>query len=318
MSCTTLFTQDVARWQGSVREHMFGLAVEPDLAAGDFEGHMRIRHVDGGVIARVATGASTVRNAPQAAKLVSDDVFKLLWQIEGSAEIDHAGFHTRLEAGQMALYRLAQPYQLHTSGRYRMAMLAFDLRDRPEWLSLAERFNGQPLPVTAGGRAGLAALGSLLDAPEDEPLEGVVHPVADLVFQFLWRARREREVADHQPAARLNKVRQTALARLCDPEFSPSQLAQALGVSRRSLYTEFQRWGLSPAAFIRDLRLELCRSQLLDDSYRNCTATEIAFENGFSGSAYFSRAFRARYGVAPTSLRKAKPGAASRHSSPLL
>jgi len=80
------------------------------------------------------------------------------------------------------------------------------------------------------------------------------------------------------------------------------QLAALCGLGRRQLNRLFgERLGRSTMAFYRDLRLQKA-CNLLDHS--PLPITEIALATGFASSAHFSRAFRVRYGSAPSSLRR--------------
>ncbi|MBL8942370.1 MAG: helix-turn-helix domain-containing protein [Myxococcales bacterium] len=61
-------------------------------------------------------------------------------------------------------------------------------------------------------------------------------------------------------------------------------------------------------------RLDRCRAQLLDPAHAHRSISEIAFALGFTSAAHFSRAFRARFGRSPRTLRAAPSGAAADHS----
>ena len=80
------------------------------------------------------------------------------------------------------------------------------------------------------------------------------------------------------------------------------QLAQIGGVGARQLNRLFHdRLGVSTMEFYRNLRLEKAH-HLLGRSV--LPITQIALATGFAGSAHFSQSFRARYGTAPSSLRR--------------
>ena len=80
------------------------------------------------------------------------------------------------------------------------------------------------------------------------------------------------------------------------------QLARLAGIGERQLNRLFrEKIGQSTMSFYRNLRLEKARNLLTNSPL---TLTEIALATGFSGSAHFSRVHSARYGTAPSSLRK--------------
>ncbi|MEM6394400.1 MAG: substrate-binding domain-containing protein [Planctomycetota bacterium] len=85
---------------------------------------------------------------------------------------------------------------------------------------------------------------------------------------------------------------------------SIAEVADELAVSRRTLEARFRQvLGCTPANYQRDLRLQLA-DRLIAST--RLSLTEIAFRCGFSGSANFSRSFRAAFGIAP-SERRADP-----------
>ena len=81
-----------------------------------------------------------------------------------------------------------------------------------------------------------------------------------------------------------------------------SDLATSVGVSARRLETLFrENLGLTPGAYALGLRLAAARRMLTDTSH---PLAEIALRTGFSSPATLSRAFKARFGKPPGSLRK--------------
>ncbi len=106
----------------------------------------------------------------------------------------------------------------------------------------------------------------------------------------------------------LSRLAQRAVRRIEDGASDLSALARALGVSerhvRRALTAEL---GVAPAELIRTRRLLLAK-QLLTDT--RMPVTDVAFASGFASLRRFNAAFRERYRLAPTALRKsaaAKP-----------
>ena len=81
-----------------------------------------------------------------------------------------------------------------------------------------------------------------------------------------------------------------------------AQLAQALGLSQRTLQRRFGTAGVSFSDLVRALRIhEAC--QLLED--QGTPLDVVGFCAGFSDSAHFSRDFRATTGTTPSDFREA-------------
>lgn len=96
---------------------------------------------------------------------------------------------------------------------------------------------------------------------------------------------------------------------LADPELRTSSIAQALRISPRSVQLVFERLATTASGFILQKRLEGAALRL---SQRPCeeTITALAYEFGFSDSAYFSRCFSARYMMSPREYRRSGGSAA--------
>ncbi|MEV0938009.1 helix-turn-helix transcriptional regulator [Streptomyces phaeochromogenes] len=85
--------------------------------------------------------------------------------------------------------------------------------------------------------------------------------------------------------------------RLADIGLSSAMLARELNVSVRTLQRAFAAGGESVTAYIRERRLESARQALV---VSRLTVSEVAAHWQFADSSHFSRAFKQRYGLAPT------------------
>jgi AraC family transcriptional regulator, positive regulator of tynA and feaB len=85
-------------------------------------------------------------------------------------------------------------------------------------------------------------------------------------------------------------------------ELTPDYIAHRLGCSRAHLYRVFARNGLTVAGYLREVRLQNCRSALAAAGSREPVA-DIAFRCGFTNPVYFARLFRERFGLRPSELR---------------
>lgn len=80
---------------------------------------------------------------------------------------------------------------------------------------------------------------------------------------------------------------------------SVEQLADVAGVSLRSLYSGFKDFlGISPMQYLRDLRMERARSELLGSETSNVAA--VALRWGFAHLGRFSSEYKQRYGESPS------------------
>jgi AraC-like DNA-binding protein len=120
---------------------------------------------------------------------------------------------------------------------------------------------------------------------------------------MLVRSLTERDLHGSDVAlARRTQAERYILAHLSDPRLSPSAVAAALHISRRSLYASAFPDGQGIATYIRRKRLRRARALLLDQA-RPLPVAQIAATVGLPDPAHFSRLFRAEYGRSPRNLR---------------
>jgi AraC-like DNA-binding protein len=85
---------------------------------------------------------------------------------------------------------------------------------------------------------------------------------------------------------------------VANPDFSVEDLSRALFMSRSAVYKKlFILTGKTPVEYIRIVRLEKA-ARLLRKT--NKTVAEVAYETGFNNPKYFSRYFKAQFGVLPS------------------
>lgn len=89
------------------------------------------------------------------------------------------------------------------------------------------------------------------------------------------------------------------------PDFDVTSLASALCMGRSKLYMQFKQMiGLTPNEFILKVKLDEAMSMLKNQPGLNIS--EISTALGFSSPRYFSKCFKAFFGVAPQGVRKKK------------
>ena len=82
--------------------------------------------------------------------------------------------------------------------------------------------------------------------------------------------------------------------------FTVVALADIAGVSPRSLQQSFQRYlGMSPMAYLRQLRLGLAHEALIEADPADETVARVAYRFGFTHLGRFAAAYRGRYGTSP-------------------
>lgn len=200
----------------------------------------------------------------------------------------------------------AAPWVLARAGLldgYRATVHWEDLEDlaaaHPHVTVVPDRFVIDRGRITAGGAAPAADL--MLHLIGRRHGQAVARQVA---ASFLTTARAGNE-AQIAPDPGLDPRVAAAVARMqatLDAPEPVSRVAMAVGLSARRLETLFRGGvGMTPGAYALSLRLQAARRMLTDTRH---PLAEVALRTGFSSPATLSRAFRARFGMAPGALRR--------------
>lgn len=158
-----------------------------------------------------------------------------------------------------------------------------------------------PLPVvTSFGRDGNPYARALARIAANatrtrRPVPADEHTVLDLVAVLMAGQSADRAVA-HRAAAR-----SYIADHLTDPGLGASRIAAATGISERQLSRVFAADGTSVPRHILSRRLDLARSLLAGPDAGS--VSEVAARCGFSSAAYFSHAFRERFGQRASDVR---------------
>ncbi|MGD0242001.1 MAG: AraC family transcriptional regulator [Streptosporangiaceae bacterium] len=88
---------------------------------------------------------------------------------------------------------------------------------------------------------------------------------------------------------------------LADPALGAAQIAAATGISERHLSRVLAAGGTTVPSLVRSRRLEVAYGMLANGAR---PVAEIAARCGFTSAAYFSHAFRARFGLRASEVRR--------------
>lgn len=120
------------------------------------------------------------------------------------------------------------------------------------------------------------------------------HVVTDLVL-MLGRARSPQDGLVHSAMTYLNE-------HYASPDVSLSELAAVLGISPSQLSRRFRTVrGITPVAYLRDLRLQKARELLTETDH---TLQVVAEQTGYRSAFYLSRVFSAQTGQSPSEYRR--------------
>ena len=142
----------------------------------------------------------------------------------------------------------------------------------------------------------LASLPARVGSLADDDACGLARDLAEVVGTIMLRP--EAPLSDAVRRGRLIAMENFIERRLGDPTLGPDALCAAFGVSRASLYRQFEtRSGV--AAYIRERRLIAAKRALAGHPRTRGLVRDVAQKFGFHDPAHFNRLFRRRFGLTP-------------------
>ncbi|MDG9709557.1 helix-turn-helix domain-containing protein [Streptomyces sp. DH10] len=242
---------------------------------------------------------------------------------EGVISLDRGD--TALHAGDLVVLDSSRLYHAHRHAlQDSWSQLTVQLPRR--LLPLPEKTVQRLLAVPISGHRGMGGVFtrwlSDLNArateftPADIPT--LTSVTLDLLASVIAQCLESEETLSSEARRRALRAKINAFVEqhLADPAMTPQTLADAHRISLRHLQQLLAEDDTSPAAWIRQRRLERCRIDLANPRLRARPIQAIAARWGFIDPAHFSRLFRAAYGIAPRDFRNLQAEACANRQQP--
>jgi AraC-like DNA-binding protein len=294
-------------------------SAEAARIAERFYGDARFRTVTGHRFAfrfaSLGDVSVTLRLASTTGLLVGDvvrlDDYVVTWFRDAGASIRSLGITVDPLPGQPVALPSAEPFTLRIPpGRQNLVHVDRGFLEgvatevhggasRP----LAFRFDDAPSQeAVAEWRRTLARVTPVITDPDATPLVRMESDLAlarTLLSVFSWRADR---VPPALLSARLSRVR--AVAEYLDEHahlpITPADAAEAVGLHTRSMQSAFQRHlGMSPTEYLRGIRLDRVRRDLVEHTPDTATVGDLARAWGFGNLGRFATSYQTRFGEKP-------------------
>ena len=293
-----------AAWSDAVRSSFFPLALS--MARCDpAELSMQTKVRAGCRLARIRAPAHLARMREADCDSLDGRYLKVLWLPAGQAEFRQRGTSLPLAAGQWLLYEASRPYEIDVAAGAELVVMLAAVRPQDHWLQATRDGALVARPIEDAARLALDVVRSALsDAVGLAPstcaaftlgVRGLLEAAVQHGHSGVPGAAGAAAQAQLVQGARARMLQQ-----LDSPELGPDDLAAQLRVSRRTLYKAFEAAGDTPQACLLRLRLERCRALLLAPGGQRLNLTRLAMDHGFSDAAYFSRAYKKRFGHPPS------------------
>ena len=233
----------------------------------------------------------------------------LLVSLEGEHRIEQRGRDIVLGAGEAAFTSCSDSSIMTHGGASRMLGLRFP---RAGLAPLVDGLSDRLVRRIPGELPALRLLRSYLTLAWDkQALAGpdlqrsLVTHVYDLMATIMG-ATRDAAASAHEHgihAARLHAVKQDIGRSLDEPDLSVGMMAQRHGCTPRFVQRLFEAEATTFTEYVQAQRLARAHRVLADPRHSGEKISAVAFDCGFGDVSYFNRAFRRRYGVAPSDVR---------------
>lgn len=296
-----------AYWHRTIADAYFAL----NLRFGDpgrFDGELASWSLGSVSLSRLRSGALQYRRLKK--HLASDCDEQLLITMPARSEVyfSQCGNEVRCRPGSYILERSHEPYEFSHGESADLWVLKIETKALARRLRAPDRF----CSLQFNARDGVGGLFS--DLVHHIPQRFASMPVASreavgqqlvdlLALSIQSDERTLTSAASSVRAAHLTRIENHVRANMHRLDLGPDAIARECGISVRYLHALFRDTAQTLGQWIRDMRLEAAREDLR--ATRNpLSIAEICYRRGFSDQAYFSRLFKAQFGLSPRDYRQ--------------
>lgn len=298
-------------WREMISNEYVQLACDPhpDKSVAEFDGAIR------GGIGLGDVEFSEVLSNPQIAKRTLEQIskagendFLISFQMEKQCVVSQYGREALLLPGSFALYDSTAPYSLSFDEAFHQFVIKMPREVLARHLIEPEKYAA--ISMNANSGLGLVlkdfifSLVGELGSPESEPSELLSENLVNLIALSFSSTVFQNNLAESDcvKEALMRRIRGFITNNLLDPKLNNSRIAESQGISVRYLHKLFQDQDESIHEMILNKRLAIAHDLLLGRDETKPTVESVAYHVGFSGAPHFSRAFKVRYGVCPSSI----------------
>ena len=223
--------------------------------------------------------------------------------ISGEISLAQAGERSVARAGDLLLYHSHKPVFFAEKAGETNVNLAFSIpfasfADSQSSLrnAMTRKVDARDVPAPLIG-CFHALAGGMLEAPAEE--RSALFAACVALLPLAVGSRAPNSLQDRWTRDELLKL---IHEHLHDSRLSAGWIAGKAGVSTRKLQRLFANHGTTFSAYVAERRLDAIRMDLMNAPGRQ-PISEIAYRWGFADLSTFNRAFRKRFGSAPSGLR---------------
>lgn len=273
----------------------------PGMVSGDFGARLSLRSIANVEVGEVTAPALHYSRKADDMRRAPNDDFLASLIVSGRGHLEQGGRQAVQNVGDVVLYDTARPFTYEFPVGYRLILLKIPRKSLLCRLPDGERLTSLVLSgrTAMGGLAStmMQHVASLDSKLSDCALAKVSSSLVDiLTAAFDDELKGQRGMIDRHGRI-LERAKDYLQANLCDSDLSIEHVANALGVSTRTLNRIFAADGTTATRWLWQKRLEASHTVLSEGRAHH--VGEVAIACGFSDFSHFSRSFKRAFGTAP-------------------
>ncbi|TPW27328.1 helix-turn-helix domain-containing protein [Martelella alba] len=290
-------------WREMVCRHHIKIAPQFDSQIG-FRGQMRIDDWGPVQLSDASFTPITYMHGVDEIRQSDRDDFLCVVNLDGDGAFQRNSQSIAYKAGDLLLYDTNQVYALNfptaartISARIPRALITSRLPEADRQFALCLRGDR---PTTQLAVSMLKNAATLSELPDEGSCREMGHSLLDIVCIAVKDNLGATLVPTPGQAAVLKRIKLSLLEQLGDASLDIETIAQAQGLSSRTLNRMFASEGTTVMRWLWKQRLAASYRALSDGSVRQ--VTEAAFRFGFKDSSHYTRAFKREYNLQPNKL----------------
>jgi AraC-like DNA-binding protein len=293
----------VSFWTDTVSDTFVDLECRSSGGRESIDGEISVQSLASLDVARVRASAQSVHRTPAGIAASDHDYYLVGVQTEGSCLVTQGGRSAAITNGAFALYDTTRPYSLLLTDNFEQLVIRLPRAALERHLPEAARLTALGVKADPGAARLLVNtikfLASDIDVLSPDVALSVSQGLEHLIVAGLGGLA--GGIPDADRFSRRKMVQNHILENLRDESLSITAIADQLHLSPSSIHRAFAADGETVMGWVWQQRLDRIRESLLSGKHEG-TLTELFVTWGFSDPAHFSRAFRQRYGHAPSKL----------------
>lgn len=294
-----------SRWSSVITETYFPLQLhfsKPLKFNGELS-RIALGHVN---LSRLTSAPASYERRQKHVREAREEEYLITIPRSASVEFRQLGRDVRCEPGGFILERGDEPYRFMYERPNDLFVAKVSKTALSERLRQPDRFCARAIDATSGMANLFITMVQHSHAQGAGSCPAAAETIGRQMLELLGLALEaetgvEASSASVVRAAHLQRIDQFIRANLKNFDLSPDLIAEGCGISKRYLHDLFKDVNGTVSQQVRDHRLIAARDRL--GNAGNLSIADVAYRFGFSDQAQFSRLFKARFGVSPSTYR---------------